>query len=433
MRDDQPRDGVGVQNLGVRVDEFYGHKSDSPEVLNAARTANVILYEGHLSSQDLIDNPELRRTSPPEYADDEEDDIKVDGPADNEEARRAPVARVVPAEPIPRRLQGPLTGLPIVFLQSCESADDGTLWRLDELGGAALIGSMTSIHSGAGSAMLNAAMTSALYRGGTLGEVLRDAQNYMLCVEELKGRRGHKEQAKGVRVAFSFRLWGDPELRLLPMPLSRPRLAAVRAQWVGTDGLRIDVPAQRLPEAESDKYTAFPFPDSQFAGLLRTESDATKRLLPVYFFCLPLPPALEASEGLALEPSRATPGGRMSASIATAAWRTWSICRRTVKTPASQSFCGYETPASSVVRAPRMPKRRRARLHRGRRRRPGTWGGRCRDGQIGLGLVRRAPDGTGHREHRRAAEPRPGGQRQRLHAARMRPTSTSASRTAAWR
>ena len=240
------------------------------------------------------------------------------------------VPRVVPAEPIPRRLQGPLTGLPIVFLQSCESADDGTLWRLDELGGAALIGSMTSIHSGAGSAMLNAAMTSALYRGGTLGEVLRDAQNYMLCIEELKGRRGHKEQAKGVRVALSFRLWGDPELRLLPMPLSRPRLAAVRAQWVGSGapaakggqpgrivpgpggglhdppsrrvGLRIDVPAQRLPEAECDKYTAFPFPDSQFAGLLRTESDATKRLLPVYFFCLPLPAA--AGEGLALEASR---------------------------------------------------------------------------------------------------------------------------------
>lgn len=120
-----------------------------------------------------------------------------------------------------------MTGLPIVFLQSCESADDGVLWRLDELGGVGLIGSMTSIHSGAGSAMLNAAMSSALYRGGTLGEVLRDAQNYMLCIEELKGRRGHKEQAKGVRVALSFRLWGDPELHLLPMPPAAPKLPPV--------------------------------------------------------------------------------------------------------------------------------------------------------------------------------------------------------------
>ena len=129
----------------------------------------------------------------------------------------------------------------------------------------------------------------------------------MLGIEELKGRRGHKEQAKGVRVALSFRLWGDPELRLLPMPLAQPRLAAVRAEWLGSDGLRIDVPAERLPEAEADKYTAFPFPNSQFAGLVRTESDATKRLLPVYFFCLPLPAG--AGEGLSLLFSTRRPEG----------------------------------------------------------------------------------------------------------------------------
>ena len=114
-------------------------------------------------------------------------------------------------------MQGPLAGLPIVVLQSCESLDDAVLWRLDELGGVAVIGSMTPIHSGCGSALLNAAMTSLLYRGGTLGETLRDAQNYMFCVEDLKARRGHKEKAKGVRVALSFRLWGDPELQVLPM------------------------------------------------------------------------------------------------------------------------------------------------------------------------------------------------------------------------
>ena len=45
----------------------------------------------------------------------------------------------------------------------------------------------------------------------------------MLCVEELKGRRGHKEQAKGIRVALSFRLWGDPEMTALPMRLPEPR------------------------------------------------------------------------------------------------------------------------------------------------------------------------------------------------------------------
>ncbi len=209
------------------------------------------------------------------------------------------------AEPIPRHLQGPLGGLPIVFLQSCVSLDDAILWRLDELGGVALIGSMTSIHSGAGSAMLNAAMNSTLYHGGTLGEALRDAQNYMLCVEELKGRRGHKEQAKGIRVALSFRVWGDPELRVWPMRLSEPRQEPVRAEWLGWNAVRIDVPQTRLPEARCDKYAVSIFPNSQFAGLLRTEPDGTKRLSPIYFFCLPLPATLAANPGASvLEPSR---------------------------------------------------------------------------------------------------------------------------------
>jgi hypothetical protein len=167
----------------------------------------------------------------------------------------------------------------------------------------ALIGSMTPIHSGAGSSLLNAAMNSLLYRGGTLGETLRDAQNYMLCVEELKTRRGHKEQGKGVRVALSFRLWGDPELRVWPTPLGEPRQAPVRAEWAGPDSLRIVLPDGRLPEARCDKYAAMAFANSQFAGLIHTESDATKRLTPLYFFALPLPANLAAEPGLSLEPT----------------------------------------------------------------------------------------------------------------------------------
>jgi hypothetical protein len=212
------------------------------------------------------------------------------------------------AEPTSRHLQGPLTGLPIVVLQSCESLDDPVLWRLDELGGVALIGSMTPIHSGCGSALLNAAMTSLLYRGGTLGETLRDAQNYMFCVEELKARRGHTEKAKGVRVALSFRLWGDPELQVLSMPLGEPRQPPVRAEWVGNDSLRIHVPLVRLPEVRSDKYVASMFPNSQAAGLLKTNGESLKRISPVYFFCLPLPAASEHrgvphGEAMEFEPS----------------------------------------------------------------------------------------------------------------------------------
>ncbi len=205
-------------------------------------------------------------------------------------------ARVVPGNPTSRHMQGPLAGLPVVVLQSCESLDDAVLWRLDELGGAAVIGSMTPIHSGCGGSLLNAAMTSLLYRGGTLGETLRDAENYMFCVEALKARRGHTEGAKGIRVALSFRLWGDPEFQVLPgwqggSRQGSPRQAPVRAQWVDGNTLRIDLPESRLPEVLSDKYVAGVFPNSQVAGLLRSEGETMKRISPFYYFCLPLPPA----------------------------------------------------------------------------------------------------------------------------------------------
>ena len=300
------------KNFGIHVDEFYGRVTDSPEILTTARSANLILYEGHLSYQDLIDEPVLKRSQAEDYPLDEEE---VEGPGG---AKRAldrgadprPAQRVVMAEPTSRHMQGPLAGLPIVVLQSCESLDDAVLWRLDELGGTALIGSMTPIHSGCGSAMLNAAMGSLLYRGGTLGETLRDAENYMFCVEELKARRGHKEKAKGVRVALSFRLWGDPELKVLPnrpgpgLPGTGPRQAPIRAEWVGDDTLRIDLPPSRLPEARSERYVANVFPNSQVAGLMKTEGEITRKLSPFYYFRLPLPESLAYGDVTSLEPSR---------------------------------------------------------------------------------------------------------------------------------
>jgi len=293
------------KNFGVHVDEFYGILTDSPEILTAARSANLILYEGHVSYQDLIDVPILKRSQAEDYPLDEElEGFGEAKPGLDREVDATPAPRVVMAESTSRHLLGPLAGLPIVFLQSCESLDDSVLWRLDELGGVALIGSMTPIHSGCGSALLNAAMSSMLYHGGTLGETLREAENYMFCVEELKARRGHKEMAKGVRVALSFRLWGDPELQALPNRLGGPRQVPLRAEWVGDDTLRIDVPAARLPEARSDIYVANMFPNSQTAGLLKTEGELTKRISPIYYFCLPLPEGVAKSDVAELQPSR---------------------------------------------------------------------------------------------------------------------------------
>ena len=214
------------KNLHVPVDEFYGKLADSPEVLAAAKTASLIIYEGHLAYQDLFDVPATGRATAPDSYYDEELDALEDGGSSSRDAhaharKEATRPRTVAVAPH-HRLQGPLTGLPIVVLQSCDSLDEPVLWRIDELGGVAVIGSITPIHSGSGSALVNALADAVLYRGATLGEALRDAQNYLFCLEDLKSLRGHKEQAKSRRVAISFRLWGDPELSVLPTAAEPP-------------------------------------------------------------------------------------------------------------------------------------------------------------------------------------------------------------------
>jgi len=171
------------------------------------------------------------------------------------------------------------------------------LWRIDELGGIALVGSVTPIHSGSGSAMVKAMSDAILYRGATLGEALRDAQNYLFCLEDLKTRRGLKEQAKGRRVALSFRLWGDPELRVLPSSLDKPLQPPLAIRSTAPDQLTIDVPSNRLPEARSVKYFARMFPGSQPAGMVKQAAgDTAKRVTPVYFFRMPLPDGFSADE-----------------------------------------------------------------------------------------------------------------------------------------
>ena len=93
-------------------------------------------------------------------------------------------------------------------------------------------------------------------------------------------------------MALSFRLWGDPELQVLPRSAGRatggPRAANGSARNVANRYAR-----PRLPEARSDKYLAAVFPNSQAAGLLKTEGETMKRISPFYYFCLPLPASNE--------------------------------------------------------------------------------------------------------------------------------------------
>ena len=144
------------------MDEFYGKLADSPEVLAAAKKAGLIIYEGHLAYQDLFDVPSAHRdTAPDSYFEEELDNLEEGGCRGAAAMRAADDAAASrrggrPATPQPISFDGTMEGLPVVILQSCDSLDERVLWRIDELGGVALVGSVTPIHSGSGSALVKA-------------------------------------------------------------------------------------------------------------------------------------------------------------------------------------------------------------------------------------------------------------------------------------
>ena len=78
------------KNFGMHVDEFYGKLTDSPEVLTAARPRNLILYEGHVSYQDVIDEPVLKRSQAEDYPWDEDEEGSAARAGNAEAERRLP-------------------------------------------------------------------------------------------------------------------------------------------------------------------------------------------------------------------------------------------------------------------------------------------------------------------------------------------------------
>ena len=302
------------KNLRLPVDEFYGKAADRPEILQASAKAHVIVFEGHVTDQLLFRDP-----TPPEPL--PEGDIPViagdagtgglvdlgrlgpawrvaptDGGSISAEARPWPAAvsaipetgQAAPAQQ--EALRPDLDGLPLVILQSCHSLDQIVAAKVFRQGGVALLGTVTSVHSASGSSFAKAYCDGMLYRGQTVGEALRDARNYFLCLAKLKAQRGHKEQAKVYRVAMSFRLWGDPEATVLPKKPARARLAPVSAKFVAVDKVQITTPGRFLPECRTSKYIARMFPGSQAAGIVkRLKGKEHRRLMPTYFFVLPTP------------------------------------------------------------------------------------------------------------------------------------------------
>jgi len=157
------------------------------------------------------------------------------------------------------------------------------------MGGVALLGTGTPVHSASGASMVKAVLNAALYRQATLGEAFRDARAYFACLADLKDDRGHKELAKTQRAALSFRLWGDPEIELFPQ-LLRPRLAPLAAQATAPGLVVVELPEKRLPRVGNEAYQADLLPGSETAGLVsRIKDSSQRRLAGLYFFRLPLP------------------------------------------------------------------------------------------------------------------------------------------------
>ena len=147
-----------LKNRSIAVDEFYRRPSSSPDVLAAATRASLIIYEGHFEHQELLNDTLY------EY---ERDVVLAD-------RRRK-------SRPASSKLNGPLEDFPVFMLQTCESLRYGILERLNAVGGVALLASGTPIHSASGAAFIKAVCDGVLYRGCTLGEAVRDAQNYFAC------------------------------------------------------------------------------------------------------------------------------------------------------------------------------------------------------------------------------------------------------------
>jgi hypothetical protein len=244
-----------LRNFGLPVDEFYRQPGNRPEVMDRAADADLIIYEGHTEHEGLLTDPAY------EY---------------HPDAAARPAARRFDAAPV-------------IILQTCDSLQNEMLWRVHGAGGVALLGSSTPIHSASGAGFAKAVHDAILYRRATLGEALRDAQNYFFCLQDLKDLRHHRERSKSQRVALSFRLWGDPELCVLPEELPAPRQAPVTARWQPPRDVVIETPAARFAEIRNESYSAHFFPGSEAAGMvLRLKDEPARKILPVYFFRLPL-------------------------------------------------------------------------------------------------------------------------------------------------
>lgn len=185
-----------------------------------------------------------------------------------------------------------LSGNALVILQSCSSLLNEATPEAIRAGACGVVGSVTSIHSASGSSFVKAWTDAVMHRGATAGEAMRDARNYFLLLDKLKEDRGHKEQAKVLRVGMSFRLWGDPEAVVFPGIKGKPTLRSITSKLRGRK-VTLQLPARKLPEARTTRYAVRAFPGAQTAGIVkRLKGKDYRRLMPTYFLRLDRPVGL---------------------------------------------------------------------------------------------------------------------------------------------
>lgn len=330
------------KNLGIKINEFYGISCNNELLRSSVEKSQFIIYEGHITDFSLFDNtsyfedeeeiyPYEYEQSRYEYYNDTTDftendtDVYDDSSGDDDNSHDAEInmqeqnertdsdyhmfdedvdSQVYEVSQTTEPCK--LEAIPLVVIQSCHSLDDTVLDILTS-GAIGIIGSKTNIHSASGSAFIKAFCDGLLYRSDTIGEAMRDAKNYLLCVSALKKARGHTQYAKVERAAYSFHFWGDPELRMFSGLQNRQKIKPVSGTFSRPDKITVTIPNKRSPTSRTEKYFLRMFPGSEAAGILKRIKDKEiRRVAPIYFFRIPMAKSFEPSQYAGLKKSEDT-------------------------------------------------------------------------------------------------------------------------------
>ena len=180
-----------------------------------------------------------------------------------------------------------------VCLQSCLALTDWKVAPLLERGAYAVVGTSTRTYSASGGAFSLAYFNGLTHDGQSLGGSLRQSKNFLIAYASLKQKRLADQATRtgaNYRAAWAFSLWGDPTYRPVG-PDAAPGREAVRHTVTGNT-IVLDLPARRLDELKTAKYTTHVPANARLAGLVRQNADdKTRTLIPMVFAEVYLPKA----------------------------------------------------------------------------------------------------------------------------------------------